>query len=98
MKKPPRCLQTFPSLPRNPAYPLQEFKVRVVQYHNSNALLDIREYVTTETAAYYSKKGLSVTLEQVEHLYLLLDDILSSMWEAKNAEVQLQDEVVSKES
>lgn len=92
MKRPPYCLLVLPSLPRSEVYPLQEFKLRVIKYNNSSKLLDIREYITSEMFTGYSPKGISITLEQVEHLYLHMDDIMKAMKENTDAKIQSKDE------
>ncbi len=58
MKRPPVIIKAYDSLPRNPKYPLQEFKLREVKYHNSTVLLDIREYITSDEFNGYSPKGI----------------------------------------
>lgn len=79
MKRPPKIIKTYDSLPRNPQYPLQEFKLRVVKYHNSVTLLDLREYVTSDAFTGYSPKGISITREQLLYLFTQLPNILDSL-------------------
>lgn len=83
MKRLPRIIKAYDSLPRNPKYPLQEFKLRIVKYHNSTMLLDIREYITSTDFNGYSPKGLSLNREQVLYLAAQLHDIISQMDESK---------------
>jgi hypothetical protein len=82
MKRPPKIIKVYDSLPRNPQYPLQEFKLRVVKYHNSAALIDIREYVTSDLFTGYSPKGISLNREQLIYLSTQLHDILENMKES----------------
>lgn len=79
MRKPPVILKVFPSLPRVEQYPMQEFKVRAVQYGNSVKLVDIREYITSVKFTGYSPKGLSFTKEQFEYLIKYGPEILESL-------------------
>lgn len=81
MKRPPRIIKVYNSLPRNPKYPLQEFRLRVVKYHNSDALLDIREYVTSDLFTGYSPKGVSLNREQLIYIAANMPDILEQMKE-----------------
>lgn len=79
MKHSPRILKVYEPFPRVSNYPLQEFKLRIVKYENSERLLDIREFVSVEGFAHYSRKGVSLTLPQVIHLFTRLADIISVM-------------------
>ena len=80
MKKPPKIIKVFPSLERNPNYPMQEFKIRVVEYPtNPDRLLDIREYITSDLYTGYSPKGISITLTQFNYLLSLSSQILSAL-------------------
>jgi hypothetical protein len=81
MKRPPVVIKAYDSLPRNPKYPLQEFRLRVVKYHNSSLLLDIREYITSDEFNNYSPKGVSLNREQVMYLAAQLHDIIKCMQE-----------------
>lgn len=81
MKKPPNIIKAYDSLPRNPKYPLQEFRLRVVKYHNSTTLLDIREYITSDEFTGYSPKGISLNREQLLYLAAQLHDIIKYMKE-----------------
>ena len=81
MKRPPIVIKAYDSLPRNPKYPLQEFKLRVVKYHNSSLLLDIREYITSDEFNGYSPKGISLNKEQLMYLAAQLHDIIKYMQE-----------------
>jgi len=72
-RRPPVVHKRYESLPRNEKYPLQEFRVRVIQYPNSEKLFDIREYVTSEQYTDYTPKGISLTLAQVKHLFSILE-------------------------
>lgn len=90
MKRPPIVIKAYDSLPRNPKYPLQEFRLRVVKYHNSSLLLDIREYITSNEFNGYSPKGTSLNLEQVMYLAAQLHDIIKCMRESKPDPNQLK--------
>lgn len=79
MKKSPKCLHVFPSLPRVNAYPLQEFKIRVIQYPNSPKLLDIREFITAPNYQGYGWKGISLTKEQVDFLFSIQSPVMEVM-------------------
>ena len=81
MKRPPIVIKSYGSLPRNENYPLQEFRLRVVKYHNSTRLFDIREYVTCKEFEGYSPKGISVNREQLLYLAAQLHDIINCMVE-----------------
>lgn len=81
MKRPPIIIKAYDSLPRNPKYPLQEFRLRVVKYHNSSVLLDIREFVTSTEFTGYSPKGISLNREQLLYLVAQAHDILKHMKE-----------------
>lgn len=81
MKRLPLIIKEYDSLPRNPKYPLQEFKLRVVKYHNSTTLLDIREYITSTEFNGYSPKGISLNREQIMYLAAQLHDIIKHMTE-----------------
>jgi hypothetical protein len=98
MKRPPICLQVFPSLPKVDAYPLQEIKIRVVKYHNSSPLFDEREFVTSPNFTGYSPKGLSLTLEQCQHLYKYLPAIMEAMRNAESQRVSTKGETTKTES
>lgn len=95
MKRPPKIIKVYDSLPRNPQYPLQEFKLRVVKYSNSTALLDIREYVTSDLFTGYSPKGISINREQMIYLCAQMVDILENMKEPNptqfNLPIKLED-------
>ena len=56
------------SLPHNPRYNNQEFRVRIIKYINSSHLLDIREYIKKKPHSYYTSKGLSLNMWQVKTL------------------------------
>ena len=80
MKKPPKIIKVFPSLERNPNYPMQEFKIRVVEYPtNPDRLLDIREYITSDLYTGYSPKGISITFTQFKYLLSLTSQILLAL-------------------
>lgn len=76
-------MKVFTSLDRNPKWPKQEFRVRIVRYFNTNSiLLDIREYVTSEVeglSSGYTKKGFSITSKQFRHLLRMSPAILKHM-------------------
>ena len=76
-------MKVFTSLDRNPKWPKQEFRVRIVRYFNTNSiLLDIREYVTSEVeglSSGYTKKGFSITSKQFRHLIRMSPAILKHM-------------------
>lgn len=78
-KRPPYEIKVYESLPRNPQFPLQEFKVRVVKYQNSDMLLDIREFITSELFTGYSPKGITINEEQVRYLFSILLDVIDVM-------------------
>lgn len=86
-KRKPKILSVFPSLPRTEAYPLQEFKLSIIQYPNSDLLADIREFVTSTSGTGFSKKGLSLTLEQCEYLNSILPSIIRRMKDVKAEQV-----------
>jgi hypothetical protein len=90
MKRPPNVIKAYDSLPRNSKYPLQEFRLRIVKYHNSTILLDIREYITSDEFTGYSPKGTSLNKEQVLYLAAQMHDILSHMKEEKPNPNQLK--------
>ena len=90
MKRPPKIIKTYGSLPRNSQYPLQEFRLRVVKYYNSSALIDIREYVTSDAFTGYSPKGISLNREQLIYLTTQLHDILEHMKEENNKNIYPQ--------
>jgi hypothetical protein len=81
MKRPPNIIKAYDSLPRNPKYPLQEFRLRVVKYHNSTYLLDIREYITSDEFSGYSPKGISLNREQLLYFAAQIHDIIKYMKE-----------------
>lgn len=83
-KKPPIIIKLYDSIPRNPLYPLQEFRVRVVKYANSENLLDIREYITSEKFTGYSPKGVTLTKEQAMYLFSLSLFILEAITNGKD--------------
>jgi len=89
MKRPPIVIKEYDSLPRNPKYPLQEFKLRVVKYHNSTVLLDIREYITSDEFNGYSPKGVSLNREQLMYFAAQLHDIINHMKEEPLAQMKL---------
>lgn len=97
-KRPPRVLKVFPSLPRVEKYPMQEFKCRVVQYHNSEVLLDIREHVTSEVYTGYTPKGVSLTKEQFAYLIKYGPSIMEVMDSVSQKEVQEVKEAVPSET
>ena len=90
MKRPPNIIKAYESLPRNPQYPLQEFRLRVVKYHNSTVLLDLREYVTSDLFTGYSPKGISLNREQLIYLSTQLHDILECMRNATGVKSSLK--------
>ncbi|SRR6266496_2399009 len=81
MKRPPIVIKSYDSLPRNSKYPLQEFKLRIVKYHNSTILLDIREYITSIEFTGYSPKGISLNREQLLYFAAQIHDIIRYMKE-----------------
>ena len=89
IKRPPKLIHSFGSLIRNKAWPKQEFKIRIVEYTNTDSiLLDIREFVTVDkeiaTEVFrtgYRRKGIALNLEQAEHLQELLPSIIMKLKE-----------------
>lgn len=79
-QKIPAVLNTYPSLRRGK----QELKVRVLQYSRSPRTLDIREYLETAEFNGFSKKGISITLEQFQLLLEHKDDIIKALSEGAN--------------
>lgn len=61
----PNTLHTFPTLTRGNL----KFRVRVIQYPKSERLLDIREYVTGPEFNGFSKKGITLDINQVRTLF-----------------------------
>jgi hypothetical protein len=82
-KRPTRIIKEFASLVRNPKWPKQEFKVRILRYINTaSILLDLREFVTSEVEGLpggYTKKGMSITSVQFRHLIRMSPAILKIM-------------------
>jgi len=94
-KRKPKILSVFPSLPRTEAYPLQEFKISVIQYPNSEVLADIREFVTSTTGTGFSKKGLSLTLSQAVYLNSILPDIIRRMRDVQAQQISANSENIT---
>lgn len=63
-KESPAVLSSYPSLTRG----RQELKVRALQYSKSGPLLDIREFLKTNTESRFTKKGITLDIPQVESL------------------------------
>ena len=78
-RRPPVVHKRYPSLPRSEKYPLQEFRVRIIEYPNSPILFDLREFVTSEQYTDYTPKGVCLTRQQFEALFELGPDILKEM-------------------
>jgi len=71
----PAVLASFPSLKRG----RQEYKIRVIQYSRSGPLLDIREFLVTPTESRFTKKGVSLNVDQVLQLFRKSEEILDAM-------------------
>lgn len=78
----PSVLQTFPSLRQG----TKEYKIRLVQYSKSPPLLDLREYlnnqmspVTGKPYTGFTRRGLTLDLEQCRSLMDILPEIVSHL-------------------
>lgn len=73
----PSVLHSFESLRRGN----QELKMRVLQYPQSTPILDIREYVRSEVYTGFTKKGISIDLDQCRSLLAQLPEIVKRVEE-----------------
>jgi hypothetical protein len=71
----PAVLHSFPTLRRGK----QQLRVRIVQYPRSEPLLDIREFITGETFNGFSKKGITINLEQATSLFENVELIMKAL-------------------
>jgi hypothetical protein len=74
-KETPAVIASYPSLCRG----LQEFKVRLLQYPTSEPIIDIREFVVSDMFKGFSKKGVTLNLQQLIQLRDMLEPMIKDM-------------------
>jgi hypothetical protein len=76
-KETPSVLAAFPGLKRGN----QELKMRVLQYSRTEPVLDIREYIVSDQFNGFTKKGISINLEQCRQLLAQLPAMITALEE-----------------
>lgn len=84
-KSMPAVVGAFPALIRGK----QILHVRCLQYSGTDATLDIREWLRTETFDGYSRKGISITLDQLLVLEEHLPTIKKVLESLKNSKTSI---------
>lgn len=89
----PKILLFLGTLRRNPLWPKQKWRVRVIKFDNSGVLFDVRQFDDFEHYKGYNAKGTALNLAQAIHLRSFLNRAIPFMAEY---EAQMEKENASK--